>query len=833
MPVSVSEKNYRTLLRGSSKFDIPYFQRTYSWEKPQIEKFCQDLSQLKKDNADRRIKSTFIGSMLISDEVSHEGYTATNILDGQQRLTTTLLFGLALQKKAYILHKSIVEENLGQDDNRLDDVQVSSAPGRPQRSPNEIKQEMDAHMRGFFFPLNSNQGGNNFILSPAASDRSQWNKIFEEEFIEKFFEGERYQLEAFSDGSDDLDTQKLTSAWKQINELLEKTFFKTSLTSEGNQKFNHLLRVSILFEILMNKFQLAVIQVDPFEDDIEEVFISLNSEGMELSALDHIRTFLWKGLESDRKSNFLEKFKKFEKKFTAPFVNMEGTPSLLGNKRNSHIKNFWFPYGKTFTNLKGDGKSQAKDLDTSWSNLFGRERGYDRSAKILKHMNFYVEIYNLVTQNYIGRNSTIGTEHPELVKKLRNMQYWNPASACFPYIFEASKYYINEANEDQKKDIENSFDIIESFIMRRYLSITGETIKETLHSLYKRIENYDFDFKMVRKFIEDERIKFISDEEIKEYFENNEYSNSSKGLRYLLMKYESKNTGTENEREENYRQWDAADKFDVDHFMPKNAISTEYWKDHLKESNWDLFFTNEDDEEVLDQNKYKKECGNIGNLMLLSSSANRQKKDKGFEASKEIINNQLLSVTKDFINNLDAWKKEYMQSRQEDLYDFFITQWPLYEDEKTYGEEKIRDRSQAENSNNSEIGTQIRERMNQLNSSVLAEYTYAVNYQPMNDDLKRLLRNNDLLADSTRVVNVRFNIWSGSDIDPEGLFKAKKVGNNYQNDWDNVMNDYFDSGTNLCWFWERYDVSNLNVIDLNDDLAWENLMDHISPEEDV
>ena len=61
-----------------------------------------------------------------------------------------------------------------------------------------------------------------------------------------------------------------------------------------------------------------------------------------------------------------------------------------------------------------------------------------------------------------------------------------------------------------------------------------------------------------------------------------------------------------NEREENYRQWDGADKFDVDHFMPKNAISTEYWKDHLKESNWDLFFTNDDDEEVLDQNKYKK-----------------------------------------------------------------------------------------------------------------------------------------------------------------------------------------------------------------------------------
>lgn len=829
MTIQVQDRDFKRLIGNQKRFDIPYFQRTYSWGAPQLDKFCNDLASLKISNSNRKTKSTFIGSMLITDEVDAQNYMTTKILDGQQRFTTAVLFVLALSKKGYDLYETIVNSNPDQIENRPEDVQYREQ----RRSPKDLKIDIDGYMETVF-PYNSSRNGNNFLLSPSASDRSQWNKILSEDFIENFFSNSElpYRVDLFRDGSEDLNTQNLISAWEIIQNLIEKKFFGSTLMSDRHREVDDLISTHRLIELLLTKFQLAVIQVDPDEDEIDDVFISLNSEGMELSALDHIRSLIWRGLDNSDASNFLNKFNKFEKKLTAPFVNMLGSASQVGKKRSSHIKNFWFPYGKTFTNLRGDGKRQARDLDKAWSTLFGTLRGYDRSRKILNHMEFYVEIYNLVTMNHVDGDSNLSRNHPRLVEKLRNMRYWDPASACFPYIFQASKFYAKEANDQQKGDIEKSFDIIESFIMRRYLSITGETIKETLHSLFKKVKDYNFDFKMVRVFIEDERIKFIPNNEIQECFSEKVYSNTSKGMRYLLMCYENKNCNTDNEILANFNEWDAANRYDVDHFMPKNAPFTDWWKSHLKEANWDhLFSTDEEGDEIFNKSKYLDECGNIGNLMLLSSSANRQKGDKSFEESKEIIDNQLLSVTKQFINGLDNWKKEDMKNRQEDICNYFIEKWPLYEDEKLYGEEKINERTQQEDNQNAEDSAELREKLNQLTTPILWEYSHHNGYQIIPDDLKTMLRNNDLLAD-TNVTRVRYHIWNSSEVIPAD-FRQRKERNRYEFNLETNLADYFDNGTRLCWFWERYDVLNLNIIDLEDELAWQELLDHISPEEDV
>ena len=824
MPINVSDTNFERILE-KQKLDIPYFQRTFSWEKEQIEKFFEDIQYLYLTNRGYQSKKIFLGSILLSEGNTNKGYWETKVLDGQQRLTTVILFALAFLKKGYSRYLDIINENPEQSDNRIQEQTIGSR--NDSYTIEDLKLNLDGFM-SLFFKNNDDRNGNNFILWPAVSDRAQWNEIFKEEFIEKFISNRSFELIPYSDASDELNTQKLTGAWQFIYNLVD-TEISPGLPREERNPVNfppQIKKVNDFLDLITKNFTLSQIIVNPDEDDIEEIFTRLNSEGMELSALDHVRTFIWKKLESGKEKMFLANFNEFEKKFTAPFENMDGSPDQIGKRISNHIKNFWFPYGKTFTHLKGNGKRQAKDLDEAWGLMFPEQRGYERSTKILKHMDFYVEIYNIVTQNYKEPNSALVREHPELVKKLVNMQYWDPASACFPYIFEATKFYKNEANDEQKKDIEKSFDIIESFIMRRYFTETGETIKETLHNLYRKVKDYDFDFKVVRRFLEDERIKFLSDEAILEKFKTKKYSNTSKGMRYFLMKYEVKNSRTSNDKEAKFDIFNGSNRFDVDHFMPKNVAS---WVTHLKENDWNLFSYDENDEEKFDKEKYETECGNIGNLMLLSASANRQKKDKDFDDSKKIIKREALVVTKNFVDKLDSWKKKVMKDRQNDLAKFFIEEWPFYEEEKKYGKDLELQRKQSEDIAASDSVAELREFMSKLSEPCEMEYEFDPSYQLMHDPLKNLLRRKGLLAD-VHVTTVDFNIWRGSSIFP-AEFRQKKENSVYVWKGTELFN-HFANGDRLCWFWENYADVNLNVIDLNDDLARQTLLNHMYSTED-
>ncbi len=78
-----------------SSFTIPQYQRAYSWGDLQLEQFLEDLRQqvlVTKKNAE---KSYFLGSLLL-----HEvGNDVIHVVDGQQRLTTSVIFIAAALSK--------------------------------------------------------------------------------------------------------------------------------------------------------------------------------------------------------------------------------------------------------------------------------------------------------------------------------------------------------------------------------------------------------------------------------------------------------------------------------------------------------------------------------------------------------------------------------------------------------------------------------------------------------------------------------------------------------------------------------------------------------------
>ena len=91
------QKAVSNLFDGRKIFNIPKYQRAYAWEEPQLKDFVEDIeNQSPKRNY-------FFGTILLQAKEKHNGFDMFDIVDGQQRITTLIIFMkllLAEQKKA-------------------------------------------------------------------------------------------------------------------------------------------------------------------------------------------------------------------------------------------------------------------------------------------------------------------------------------------------------------------------------------------------------------------------------------------------------------------------------------------------------------------------------------------------------------------------------------------------------------------------------------------------------------------------------------------------------------------------------------------------------------
>lgn len=87
------------LTKNATSFFIPPFQRAYAWGKPEIERYFSDVIRIIKselNNKEHDKLEHFFGTLVLKEE--QQGFAHKSVvIDGQQRLTTTLLFLIALR----------------------------------------------------------------------------------------------------------------------------------------------------------------------------------------------------------------------------------------------------------------------------------------------------------------------------------------------------------------------------------------------------------------------------------------------------------------------------------------------------------------------------------------------------------------------------------------------------------------------------------------------------------------------------------------------------------------------------------------------------------------
>ena len=87
------------LAKNATSFFIPPFQRSYAWGRPEIERYFSDISRIIESHIDSKQYDKlehFFGTVVIKEEKA--GFANKSVVvDGQQRLTTTLIFLIALR----------------------------------------------------------------------------------------------------------------------------------------------------------------------------------------------------------------------------------------------------------------------------------------------------------------------------------------------------------------------------------------------------------------------------------------------------------------------------------------------------------------------------------------------------------------------------------------------------------------------------------------------------------------------------------------------------------------------------------------------------------------
>ncbi|MDR3000918.1 MAG: DUF262 domain-containing protein, partial [Fibromonadaceae bacterium] len=82
------------LAKNATSFFIPPFQRAYAWGRPEIERYYADIMRIigsELNNSQHDKLEHFFGTVVIKEE--SVGFAKKSIIvDGQQRLTTTLIF---------------------------------------------------------------------------------------------------------------------------------------------------------------------------------------------------------------------------------------------------------------------------------------------------------------------------------------------------------------------------------------------------------------------------------------------------------------------------------------------------------------------------------------------------------------------------------------------------------------------------------------------------------------------------------------------------------------------------------------------------------------------
>ena len=229
-------------------FYIPPFQRNYEWKNEQCEIFLEDIVKTAKANISGQISEHFFGSVTFFQSEAVFGQpTKLILIDGQQRITTTMLF--------FIAARDIITNE-------------------------EIKTFIDQK-----YLKNNNVSGESEFKIKLKQVETDWDTY-------------KKLVLGITLTNDD----KTAAVYRNY-----KFFYEKLRELTENKK----LSINTLIEKGLSKFSIVTIQLEPDKNKWEnpqEIFESMNSLGKPLSLADLIRNYLLLGLSAEEQDKLYHNY---------------------------------------------------------------------------------------------------------------------------------------------------------------------------------------------------------------------------------------------------------------------------------------------------------------------------------------------------------------------------------------------------------------------------------------------------------------------------------------------------------------------------------------------
>ncbi|MDT7019372.1 DUF262 domain-containing protein [Levilactobacillus namurensis] len=233
-----------------NNFIVPLYQRNYAWGTNEVEDFWGDLLELVKGYRN----SHFFGQIVTYKNEQGD----QEIIDGQQRLTTSTLFMAAIRDTANRMYR----ENFS-------NSQASEAELESGDLLRDVRREVDKSIRGKDHPS---------LIVQQNADHDQPGQSLQD----YFFDLTNQVAKAAS--------EKLTSEPKRNMQRAykEMTHWIVAEINQEKTLAGRIDRLQLIFESFFNKFYIVMISA-PSRQDAFTIFETLNSRGKDLRASDIIK----------------------------------------------------------------------------------------------------------------------------------------------------------------------------------------------------------------------------------------------------------------------------------------------------------------------------------------------------------------------------------------------------------------------------------------------------------------------------------------------------------------------------------------------------------------
>ena len=345
MDFKPDEKTIKDLLVSGHQFEIPRFQRAYSWEKRHYAEFLRDIiSNLKVSDGTISANPYFVGTMLFIGNFVDANRNAIKVVDGQQRLTTiTILFSVLSD-----LFKTIGEEG----------------PSLAKRMFTYIMGQDDDDKPVRILKTKSNYPYFAFYIQDFNKEYNDSPESEEEENIRQTYEYFHTSLQE-----------------KKLRNLLKQNV--------GTAEVNNLKYVDMLKAIRDQVLACTFVSISTSSfDQANRIFEILNAKGKRLDEVDLIKNAIFEALDSEEPVDFANET------WTSIRKTIEDLDSGVG--MSTYYRHFWAAvYKKTgASKLYDDFKTLVVRSKASYKNFLLEMKDYAE---------LYVQIINPKLEYYDKR----------------------------------------------------------------------------------------------------------------------------------------------------------------------------------------------------------------------------------------------------------------------------------------------------------------------------------------------------------------------------------------------------------------------------------------------